>query len=119
MADPVTISNAPPANSGLDYASLLGEGIALTQQFSGELWTDYNESDPGLTTLEQLCYALTDLSNRAELPLEDLLVEGPGGRINPRRQALYPARRIFPCNPLTICDYRKLLLDRIPRLGNV
>jgi hypothetical protein len=119
MADPVTITNTPPANPGLNYADLLAEGIALTQEFSGEVWTDYNESDPGVTTLEQLCYALTDLSYRAEMPLENLLVERPGGRINPRRQALHPARRIFPCNPLTIDDYRRLLLDRIPSLGNV
>jgi hypothetical protein len=119
MTAALTIASAPPPNPGLDYAALRDEGIALIAELAGSVWTDYNESDPGVTTLEQLCYALTESSYRAELPLEDLLVEGPGRGINPRRQALYPARRIFPCNPVTEDDYRKLLLDRIEELGNV
>jgi hypothetical protein len=119
MTVTATISSAPPVNPGLDYAALRAEGIALIAELAGSVWTNHNESDPGVTTLEQLCYALTELSYRAELPLEDLLVEGPGRRIDPRRQALYPARRIFPCNPVTEEDYRRLLLDRLEELGNV
>src|SRR5689334_8940322 len=106
----------PPA---ADYAFLLAEGTAITQELSGKVWTDYNESNPGMTTLEQLCYALTELGYRAGMPIENLLLDRPGGHIHPRRQALYPARRIFPCNPVTLGDYRKLLLDRIASLGNV
>ena len=119
MADPVTISPEEPANKGLDYAYLKQEGLTLVQQLSSDIWTDYNEHDPGVTTLEQLCYALTELSYRAELPLADLLTDEQTGRINARRQALFIPRRILPCNPLTANDYRKLIVDRVPQVANV
>jgi hypothetical protein len=118
MTDPITITPDPPANKGLDYSFLKAEGTALVQQLAGKIWTDYNEHDPGVTTLEQLCYALTELTYRTELPLEDLLTYRPGGRIQTRRQALFIPRRILPCNPVTIDDYRKLIVDRIGAVKN-
>ena len=118
LTTPVALPPGPPANPGLDYAYLKDEGTRIIQRQAGKVWTDYNESDPGVTTLEQLCYALTELSYRAELPLADLLVGRPGGEIDPRRQALYPARDIFPVNPVTEDDYRRLLIDRVPRVAN-
>ncbi|HEU0054689.1 MAG TPA: hypothetical protein VFQ39_15995, partial [Longimicrobium sp.] len=118
MSEPVVIPAGPLENPGLDYAWLKVEGTRLIQAAAGEVWTDYNETDPGVTTLEQLCYALTELSYRAELPLEDLLIGEPGGTLDPRRQALYPARDIFPVNPLTELDYRKLLIDRVTGVAN-
>src|SRR5690349_14819255 len=119
MAEPITISPVPPRNPGLDYYALKAEGMELVQQLAGEIWTDYNESDPGVTILEQLCYALTELSYRAEIPLEDLLIPLPGGHIHAREQALFPPKRILPCNPVTIDDYRKLIVDRVPQVANV
>jgi hypothetical protein len=119
VSDPITISPVPPANPGLDYYFLKAEGTRLVQQLAGEIWTDYNESDPGVTILEQLCYALTELSYRAEIPLEDLLIPAPDGHIHPREQALFPPKRILPCNPVTIDDYRKLIVDRVPRVANL
>ncbi len=118
MTDIQPISAAAPANRGLDYAWLKQEGIALVQQLAGEIWTDYNEHDPGVTTIEQLCYALTDLSYRADLPLADLLTAREGARIDTRRQALFVPRRILPCNPVTPNDYRKLLVDRVDGVAN-
>ncbi|MGA9995878.1 MAG: hypothetical protein WBP93_10705 [Pyrinomonadaceae bacterium] len=118
MEVPVTISPEEPVNKGLDYASLKQEGVVLVQELAGKIWTDYNEHDPGVTTLEQLCYALTELSYRAEFPLGDLLIDKESGRINPRQQALFIPRRIFPCNPLTANDYRKLIVDRVPQVAN-
>lgn len=117
MAEPIPIPTSPPKNDGLDFAWLKAEGTRLIQQAAGDVWTDYNESDPGVTTLEQLCYALTELSYRAGLPLEDLLT-GEDGAVDPRRQALYPARDVFPGGPLTERDYRKLLIDRVPSVAN-
>ncbi|QDM29033.1 hypothetical protein FNL56_25060 [Tardiphaga sp. vice304] len=57
--EPSTITPAAPANHGLDYAWLKQHGTERIQQLAGQIWTDYNEHDPGVTTLEQLCYALT------------------------------------------------------------
>lgn len=121
MADAPIIPVQPPVNPGEDYVSLREKGIALVQQLSGSIWTDYNEHDPGVTTLEQLCYALTELSYRAQFPVPDLLTELHGGRaqIDTRQQALFPPRRIFPCDPLTEGDYRKLIVDRVPGVANV
>lgn len=119
MSDPVTIQPGPLANEGLDYAELKERGTGLIQDWSGDIWTDYNESDPGVTILEQLCYALTELSYRAEFPLEDLLVDPETGVIDPHRQALFPPVEIFDVAPVTEKDYRKLILDQEPALANV
>jgi hypothetical protein len=118
VADSVVIMRGEPANEGLDYARLKEEGTELLQRLSGKVWTDYNEHDPGVTTLEQLCYALTELSYRAEFPVSDLLAE-PDGRIDTKRQALFIPRRILPCNPTTEGDYRKLIVDRVRGVANV
>ncbi|PYP85749.1 MAG: hypothetical protein DMF61_15570 [Blastocatellia bacterium AA13] len=119
MELPVVILPDPPVNKGLDYVYLKEEGTRLVQELSGDIWTDYNESDPGVTTLEQLCYALTELSYRAEFPLKDLLIDRPNGRIRTRRQALFIPRRIYTCNALTENDYRKLIVDRVSGVENV
>lgn len=117
MPEPVSIS-PNQLNPGLDYGLLREEGIALIRAMAGKVWTDHNESDPGITALEQLCYALTELSYRAEFPVKDLLINKPRGTIDPHRQALFIPKSIFPCNPLTIDDYRKLIVDRIPQVYN-
>jgi hypothetical protein len=118
VAEPLTISPGEPANKGLDYARLRDEGVALLQRLAGQVWTDYNEHDPGVTTLEQLCYALTELSYRAEFPLKDLLIDPLSGKIDTRRQALFIPRRILTSNATTEQDYRKLIVDRVPGVAN-
>lgn len=118
MAEPQTIPRGGPENPGLDYAALREEGVALLQRLAGDVWTDYNEHDPGVTTLEQLCYALTELSYRAEFPTADLLTDPRTGRIDTRRHTLFIPRRILTCNPTTEDDYRKLFVDRVPGVAN-
>ncbi len=113
-----SISANPPENKGLDYAYLRAEGVRLLQAYSGRIWTDYNEHDPGVTTLEILCYALTELSYRAELPIKDLLAQESTGKVEARRHGMFPARSIMPCNPVTVDDYRKLFIDRIEAVAN-
>ena len=51
------------------------EGIELVQALSANNWTDYNLHDPGVTILEQLCFALTELGYRAGFPVKDQLAE--------------------------------------------
>lgn len=114
-----TIARKEPEAVGLDYARLLAEGIALAQQLSGAIWTNFNYSDPGVTILEQLCYALTELSYRAEFAVEDLLGAPDTGQISLPRQGLYPAWAIMPVNPVTPADLRRLLLDQVSDAANV
>jgi hypothetical protein len=117
MSMPPVIPRRPPGR-GLDYDALRTDALRLIQEAAGEVWTDFNEHDPGVTTLELLCYSLTELSYRAALPVADILT-GADGRIDTRRQALHVPRRILPSAPVTINDYRKLLVDRVPGIGNV
>jgi hypothetical protein len=117
MADALFIPRGEPDNPGLSYSGLRERGIEIVQQLAGETWTDYNEHDPGVTILEQLCYALTELSYRAGLPVAELLAGE--GVFEPARHALFAARDIFPGGPLTVDDYRRLVADRVPEVGNV
>lgn len=116
---PSTLSTKPPSDAGLDYAALRTEGIRLVQRLSGDIWTDYNFSDPGVTALEQLCLALTELSYRALYPTADLLADPRTGRVKLWRQGLYPVTAILPTDPVTGNDLRRMLLDRVPEIFNV
>ncbi|OLT62728.1 hypothetical protein BJP37_30550 [Moorena bouillonii PNG] len=107
MTKNLTISNAPPENPGMNFALLRQEGIKHIERLGGKLWTDYNTHDPGITILEQLCYAITDLSYRLDFEMKDLLAPAP----KENRKQFFTAREILTVNPLTINDYRKLLID--------
>ena len=95
------------------YPDLRARGIALSQAASGQLWTDYNLHDPGVTLLESLCYAMTEGVFGAEAGVADLLT-APDGRIHYRRHALHGAEEALPCRPATELDLLRYLLDRVP-----
>ena len=109
MAEFLTISNAPLEHPGMDYALLRDEGIKTIAKLAGSRWTDYNSHDPGITILETLCYAITDLSYRLDFEMADLLAY-PRGEFDSLPQFL-TAREILTVNPLTVEDYRKVLID--------
>ena len=73
MTEFLTITNEPPEHPGMDFALLRKEGIEMIRKLAGKSWTDYNAHDPGITLLEILCYAMTDLSYRLDFPINDLL----------------------------------------------
>ncbi len=98
------------------FASLRRVGIELAQQFCGECWTDFNLHDPGVTILEQLAYAITELIYRADFATADLLSGEES--IKYTRHALYEPKLIFPCRPTTLLDYRKTLLNALSELDN-
>lgn len=118
MTAPGTISRARLKQPGADYALLRAEAIRRVQAMAGDIWTDYNFSDPGVTIIEQLCYALTEMPYRAGFPVADLLCSPIFDTINLRRQGLFPAPSILPCNPVTTNDFRRLVLDRVPGVAN-
>jgi hypothetical protein len=102
----------------LGFAALRREGLALVQQYAGDRWTDYNVHDPGVTILEHVCYALTDLIYRTTFPLQDFLTDDRG-IIEWRRLALYPPQEILTSGATTVSDLRKVLLDLVPEIDNV
>jgi len=102
-----SVSTAPAEHLALDYEALRLEGIQTLERLAGTVWTDYNTHDPGITILEQLCYAITDLAYRISYELRDLLVE-PGERPFPH---LFTPAEILPSAPVTSTDLRKVILD--------
>lgn len=118
MKEPVSIKRQSTDPFHLDFEELKKEGVAALQSLCGNIWTDYNEHDPGVTILEQLCFVITELSYRAGFEVNDLLAD-ENGRLDERKNALLTPATVLPSAPVTINDYRKILLDRIPQLQNI
>jgi hypothetical protein len=97
-----------------DFYLLRREGIGHIQQAGSDNWTDYNTHDPGISILESLAYAITDLAYRTGFPIEDILASSgssaPGADPYPD-QTFYSARHVLTVNPTTAEDFRRLLID--------
>jgi len=104
-----------PSSPAADYYALRREGIGYIEQMGSALWSDYNTHDPGITILEGLCYAITELAYRCGWDIKDLLAP-PGGGTAPA-QAFFSAREILTVNPVTPDDWRRLLLG-LPEVRN-
>ena len=115
---PIEISPTSPEVTELDYPFLKQQGIAYLQELAGKVWTDYNEHDPGITILEELCYAIVDLEYRTNFFIEDLLAPDPNEAAEDDVKHFYNAEEILPCNPLTSNDFIKLVAD-VPGVRNV
>ena len=109
MKTTLSQSETSPEHSAMDYTFLRKAGIRHLQQMAeaGMLWTDFNTHDPGITILEQLCYAITDLGYRIDYQIPDLLASGGGGG----PESFHSAAHILTTHPVTLDDLRKLVLD--------
>jgi hypothetical protein len=107
----LSISKQHPAfPEYLNFETLRQLGIEHLQKLSGKLWTDYNLHDPGVTILEVLCYAVTELGYRNNLEIQDLLAQKPEFA-NQADDNFFTPDQILTCNPVTELDLRKRLLD--------
>jgi hypothetical protein len=111
MTTSPTLPTGPFEHLAQDYARLREEGIRLLGRLAGDQWTDYNTHDPGVTILEQLCYAITDLAYRIARPVPDLIAGTDLDR------ALPGPAEILACDPVTAADLRRLALD-VDGVGN-
>lgn len=100
-----------------DYKSLKEGGLAYIQSYSGNEWTNLNTSDPGVTILDQLCYALTELGYCNDFSISDILT-GVDGKLIIKDQFYLP-EQILTTSPLTIEDYRKYIIDAVEEVKNV
>ncbi|TQV87430.1 hypothetical protein [Aliikangiella coralliicola] len=111
------------------YEYLRTKGITYIQQLASEKWTDHNIHDPGITCLEMICYAITDLGYKTDYAIEDILAEAStldfktqdnknidtivqsltGSQTN--SDTFFTPRQILPCNALTLADWRKVIVD--------
>ncbi|MCG8415969.1 MAG: hypothetical protein MI746_17275 [Pseudomonadales bacterium] len=92
------------------FDRLRKEGISISQELSGSGWTDYNYHDPGVTILEQVCFALTDLIYRSKFDVADYLCDEEG-EVNLDSLGLHAPQDVFFSRPTTITDLQKSLLD--------
>jgi hypothetical protein len=109
MAESLTITREAPLLKSMDYALMRETGINRLQQLAGNVWTDFNIHDPGVTILEALSYAISDLGYRSNFRMQDILAEDPNNAADIKN--FFTAREILPNCPLTLLDYRKLLID--------
>lgn len=103
---------------GLSYAKLREDGLAWAQELSGKIWTDYNIHDPGVTVLEQLCYALSELAYRTGFPIEDYFT-APDGVIPFHQLGFYLPEEVLPCAPITPTDFCRYLYAQIPLIEDI
>ncbi|MEL6812406.1 MAG: hypothetical protein AAFP76_13830, partial [Bacteroidota bacterium] len=112
--DPVIFQKDPNLPEYMDFNVLRKEGLEHIGNLAGKIWTDHNVHDPGITILEALIYALMDLGYRTNLPFEELIAHK--GNSEKENNFLTPLE-VLTINPVTILDYRKLLLE-IPGVRN-
>jgi hypothetical protein len=115
---PVFIEKSAFNDPSEDFELLVAKGIELLQQLTGETWTDYNQHDPGVTILEQLCFAFTDLSYRTGFDIKDIL-SNEKGEICRDKNLFFDKKKILTTNAVTINDYRKVILDEVEEADNV
>ncbi len=124
-SNPISIPRQPEMTSAENYAFLRELGFQYIRELSGKVWTDHNAHDPGITIMELLCYAITDLAYRTNHDIKDLVAFSPDEKIiyqNEKRSELeilgmFEAHDALTTAPVTVTDYRKLLL-KIDELQN-
>lgn len=95
-----------------DFNFLRQEAFRILQEIGSDIWTDHNTHDPGVTILEALVYALTELSLKVGLPVQDIT---SSGREETLREFLFPFLdpAIFFNSATKAEDYQKILADSI------
>ncbi|VAW60327.1 FIG00613413: hypothetical protein [hydrothermal vent metagenome] len=104
------IIKTPDLEKSQDYAFLRADGIEHIEKLAHKIWTDYNIHDPGISLLELLCYAITDLGYRTDYSIKDILTEEETG-VSVNRSHFHTALDILTCDPVTFDDLRKILID--------
>src|SRR5207253_1994323 len=99
-----------------NFRLLKQQGLDYVQQHCDNEWTNLNPSDPGITILDQVCYALTELGYCNSFPIEDILASHDGAI--EMRNRFYKPGEILTTAPVTINDYRRYLIDGVDGVTN-
>lgn len=111
--EPASIPRELELPESKDYRFLKEKGIEVSQRLSGDIWTDYNVHDPGVTILEQLCLAITELAYKAGMNIEDILYAQRKVPFDSEDNAFFNPEKVFPAAPLSTIDYRRLIIDQM------
>jgi hypothetical protein len=107
--EPITITTAKSTEDILDVNFLKQSGIESIQELSGKKWTDYNIHDPGITILEILCFAFTELGFRSGYDIKDLFAESLTSKSD--SDTLFNPHDILSSGAITYNDFVKIFLD--------
>ncbi|MGB8192285.1 MAG: hypothetical protein WCF67_10220 [Chitinophagaceae bacterium] len=107
MEESIQISTLPPATKSQDFEHLREQGMNIVRSVASGTWTDHNLHDPGITLLEACCYALTEMGLRTGMDMRDLVASD----VNGRKAEFFTAAQVLPVSPVTINDFRKVLID--------
>ncbi len=118
MIKPKFLTTPDYSSESMQYDFLRQLGLESIQRVSGGKWTDYNYHDPGITFLEQLSYALTDLGYRTNFPIQDILLTSNDDFDLEKNNLLIPANKILSSAPLNKVDFRKIIIQQIPNVKN-
>ena len=99
-----------------DFTSLKNEGLDYITKIAGSEWTNLNPSDPGITILDQLCYALTELGYCNDFPVKDIVTDQNDKLIV--KDQFYLPSEILTTSPVTCNDYIKYIIDEVPEVEN-
>jgi len=90
------IASTAPVSAARDFYGLRREGVGFIADMGSDHCTDYNTHDPGITILEALSYAITELAYRTDFPIADILRSGaaqvPSGIPIPTSRSSPPGR---------------------------
>lgn len=100
------------------FADLQKRTLDELQHLSGNVWTDYNPHDPGVTIADIANYALTELAYKLGFDLEDYLTDS-SGKYPVEKYGLFTDEEVYPVSAVTEDDYRKLILAQFPVIENV
>lgn len=95
------------------YQELQEKTLERLQELSGDVWTDFNVHDPGVTISDNMNYALFELQYKLELPFRSFI--GPDSS-EYASKGILPAEYIFAQSIVTPEDYEQLFLDNIENL---
>jgi len=106
----ITISKDVNYGNDLDFTYLRDLGQQYIEDLSRKLFTDYNIHDPGITMMELVSYAITDIGLRIDQPIENIVASKEDNFVKMHEQ-FKSAKNILTCKPVTAIDYRKLFAD--------
>ncbi|WP_434524839.1 hypothetical protein [Photorhabdus asymbiotica] len=98
----------PVVKDAISFENLQAQGEKVISDQSGNIWSDKDKHDPGITLLDSLSYGVSDLAYRHSLPLTDLLTIAGKDTLFP---AEFGPQQTLTCGPITLDDYRRALLD--------
>ncbi|WP_165041465.1 hypothetical protein [Dysgonomonas sp. ZJ709] len=95
------------------YKVLQSRTLDLLQHLSGNVWTDFNVHDPGVTIADIFNYGLYELHYIFQFPFETYLSIEERKELAYHRKGFFSSGYIFSHSIVTISDYERLITDSI------